>query len=273
MTLGKRVPVLCTSHGADLFSLKGRIATVVKKLVFKKSDFITVVSNAMREETLRFGVASEKIDVIPMGVDMLSDFTPDSDKRDRNTVVFVGRLVEKKGLTYLLEAFSLVLETNVDSRLVIAGAGPEENVLKKQASDLGIITKVEFLGAVQNDELSDFYQRAAIAVFPFVIAADGDQEGFGLVVVEALGCGCAVIASEVPAVRDILNGENGLLVSQRDSQQLAAAIVKLMQDDELCLKLSKKGRAMALEKFGWNGIAKRYNSRLSMLVSSKQLDG
>ena len=267
MIMRKPISVLCTSHGADLFSLRGRVAAAIKRMIFQKCDSSTVVSHAMRKEAERLGADPEQMSVVPMGVDMTTSFVPDPKKREQDTVVFVGRLVEKKGVSYLLEAFSLALKERAGLRLLIAGAGPEEDILKNLTLKLGITNSVEFLGAVKNSELPAIYQRGAIAVLPFVVAEDGDQEGFGLVVVESLGCGCAVVASEVPAVKDIItNGETGILVPQKNPQQLASVIIKLYKDPELRSQLAQRGHTYVMERFGWGSVAKRYSNLLKSLT-------
>jgi phosphatidyl-myo-inositol dimannoside synthase len=116
--------------------------------------------------------------------------------------VFVGRLVPKKGLEHLLDALHQLRQAGVSFSAEIVGHGPLAGTLAEKTRTLGLDDRVRFAGPVSHDSLADHYQRAAIAVFPFVEAADGDQEGFGLVMVEAMGCGCAVIASDLPAVRE-----------------------------------------------------------------------
>jgi phosphatidyl-myo-inositol dimannoside synthase len=145
--------------------------------------------------------------------------------------VFVGRLVPKKGLEHLLDALHQLRQAGVSFSAEIVGHGPLAGTLAEKTRTLGLDDRVHFAGPVSHDSLADHYQRAAIAVFPFVEAADGDQEGFGLVMVEAMGCGCAVIASDLPAVRDVIqNGETGILVPPGDSRALAAAIRDALED-------------------------------------------
>ncbi len=268
-TTGGSIPVLCTSHGADLFALQGGVVHWVKRMVLKHTDFLTVVSDAMRREAERLGADPDRSEVIPMGVDLESRFIPAAERRDPKTLVFAGRLVEKKGLCYLLEAFSELLREQGDLRLLVVGTGPEEESLRKQASTLGIGRNVEFIGAVENSDLPSLYQQAAIAVFPFIMTPEGDQEGFGLVIVEALGCGCAVVVSDLPAVRGILSdGVNGLLVPQKERDRLREAIEKLYRDQELCSRLARQGGNEVREKFDWKIVAGRYNKLLCGLADA-----
>src|SRR5690606_20027400 len=109
----------------------------------------------------------------------------------------------KKGLRYLLDALPTVLKHHPDSFISVAGFGPELDALRTQAATLGLTDSVRFLGAVPQSELPALYQRAALLVSPFVRAESGDEEGLGLVLVEAIGCGCPVLAGSVSAMADV----------------------------------------------------------------------
>jgi glycosyltransferase involved in cell wall biosynthesis len=131
--------------------------------------------------------------------------------------------------------------------------------LQQCAGELGLTDRTEFIGAISQERMAALYQSAAMAVFPFVAAAGGDQEGFGLVVVEAQGCACPVIASDVPAVRDtIIDGETGLLVQSGNVADLATRIEFLLDNPELALRLGTNGRRSAVERFDWDAVAARY---------------
>jgi glycosyltransferase involved in cell wall biosynthesis len=98
-----------------------------------------------------------------------------------------------------------------------------------------------------------------MAVFPFLVDRSGDQEGFGLVQVEAMGCGCPVIAGDLPAIHDtIVHQENGLLVPPGDPKSLARAIVMLLGDPALRDRLSAEGRKRMVERFEWEIVAGKY---------------
>ena len=186
-----RAKVLCTSHGGDLYGLKGVVFRRVKKMVIDACDHLTVVSHSMREDLMQLGVDSRKVSVIPMGVDLQRRFVPPTVPSRTESLLFVGRLVEKKGLRYLLEAMPKIIERYRQAQLTVIGDGPNRHDLEILVKGLGLRAHVQFLGALNNDELPAIYQRAKIVVFPSVVSDDGDREGFGLVLVEALGCGCA----------------------------------------------------------------------------------
>ncbi|QTQ36970.1 Glycosyl transferase, family 1 [Aromatoleum petrolei] len=254
-----RPPILCTSHGGDLFGLKGAAAEWIKRLVLRHAQRHTVVSQAMKRAEIELGAAPERIDVIPMGVDLRETFVPAQTARNGTSLLFVGRLVEKKGLAYLLEALPPLLPDFPDLTLQIAGDGPDRPALEQLATALGIAMHVRFLGRANNAQLPALYQQAGIVIFPSIVAQGGDQEGFGLVAVEALGCECALVATELPAMRDFLeDGVNALIVPQKDTHSLTTALRTLLDDPALRARLGKAGRLSVLNRFDWPVIADGY---------------
>lgn len=255
-----RIPLLCTSHGGDLFALRGPMFQRLKRWVIDRSQALTVVSRAMQKTVVGMGVAPDKVKVISMGVDLKYCFTPDPTvERSASELLFVGRLVEKKGLQTLIEAIPKMLSKNPAVRLTVAGAGPLEGELRELAQRLSISDKVDFLGMVMQSELPALYRRATVAVFPFLVAKSGDQEGFGLVQVEAMGCGCPVIAGDLPAIHDsITHEESGLLVPPGNPEVLADTILRALNDPDLCLRIAKEGRKRVMEQFDWEVVAGKY---------------
>jgi glycosyltransferase involved in cell wall biosynthesis len=101
---------------------------------------------------------------------------------------------------------------------------------------------------------------------PSIVAKSGDQEGLGLVAVEAMGCGCAVVATDLPAVRDtVQHGKTGLVARAADAEDLAAKIETLLDDDALRLRLAKDGNEFARERFDWSVVGADYASLISRL--------
>lgn len=257
---GKNVPLLCTSHGGDLFALKGKGLQRLKRRIMDKSAALTVVSTAMKKIVVDMGIVPDKVDVIPMGVDLKGLFMPDpSVPRKTDELLFVGRLVEKKGVHFLLEAMPAVLKNHPPVRLILAGSGPMEPELRQQAKRLHLSERVDFLGMVSQARLPELYRTATLAIFPFIVAKSGDQEGFGLVQVEAMGCECPVIAGDLPAIHDIIvHEENGLIVPSGNAQALADAIIKLLDDPGLRARLSGEGHKRVVQKFDWEIVAAKY---------------
>jgi glycosyltransferase involved in cell wall biosynthesis len=250
-------PFVVTSHGADLFALRGRLLQAFKRFVCARAAAATVVSRAMREELTRIGVDPANVSVQPMGVDLQYRFTPDSRvPRSHSEILFVGRLVEKKGLRFLIDAMPKVIAHHPDAFLTVAGFGPEEPRLREQVGRLGLAEKVRFLGAVRQADLPALYRRAAVFAAPFVRAHSGDREGLGLVSVEAAGCGCRVVVSRLPAVYDVFAEGEATFAEPGDAASLANALISSLgtaRSEPL------PSRETLLARFDWQVIANNYS--------------
>jgi glycosyltransferase involved in cell wall biosynthesis len=266
----RRAKVLCTSHGGDLFSLKGGFYQAIKQYVFNNCNYATVVSNAMKQHLQEMDWNTEHVSVQSMGVDLTTSFIPDSTVEKKGDLVFVGRLVEKKGVATLIDALGYLAEDFPSVKLTIVGDGPDRALLEQQVNSLGLDRHVEFTGARPNDQVPRFYQSAKIAVVPSVVAADGDQEGLGLVAVEAMGCGCATIASDLPALGDVItHDETGLVFRSGDARDLAAKIRRLLLDPAQLERLASDGRRFVEGKFDWNVVGSHYRRIIEACMGTR----
>lgn len=260
-------PWICTSHGGDLMGLNGWLPTLIKRWVIRSSSRLTVVSNTMMACAMSLGAKPEQLQTISMGVDTGTLFTPGpvTGRADKE-LLFVGRLVEKKGVAYLLDAMPRILGQQPGTRLGIVGDGPMESGLKQQAHRLGIAHAVTFHGAINNTGLPELYRRATIFVAPSIVTDQGDQEGLGLVLVEALACECPVVASDLPALRDVIvHGHTGWSVPQKSPGALADAVIKLLSEPGLRRDLAVNGREHVMQHFDWTVVATRYGQLLDEL--------
>ena len=259
-TARRTTSFVVTSHGADLYALNGWVLNALKRFVLRRASAATVVSRSMLDRLGGIGADTGKVSVLPMGVDLTERFTPDpSVLRSQDEILFVGRLVEKKGLQYLIEAMPLVLQSAPHARLTIAGFGPEEAALRKQVERLGLESTVTFLGAVQQTELPSLYRRAALFVAPFVQADSGDQEGLPVALMEAVACGCPVIAGHVPGIDDLLgNLTSELCVDARDLPALAVRIVAGLAHPDTERARALRVRDTASAHVDWARIARGY---------------
>lgn len=266
------IPLLTTSHGGDMYGLRGRHFDMLRRFVLRGSTGVTVVSRAMAEAAMAMGAKQERLRIIPMGVDLRHTFVPPSAPRSGKHILFVGRLVEKKGLTYLIKAMHRIVELHPDIVLTVVGDGPEKRKLRDEAEALGVSDRIIFAGSVVNTKLPVYYQEADICVFPSVVADSGDQEGFGLVLVEAMGCECTVVSSDLPAVRDIvIPGTTGCLVPEKNPELLANCILKLFENDGDCSSLGLRGREYVLERYDWYSIASLYSWFLNELIQKYEV--
>ena len=256
-------PVVVTSHGGDLYGLKGFVFNRMKRFVARRSAAVTVVSDAMRGVLKDLGIDDSHVNVIPMGVDLRNRFVPAVQRPASGVLLFVGRLVEKKGLKYLIEALPSILEKHPHATLKIVGDGQEKDKIIDRLLRLGLAERVEFFGAIANENLTELYHNSDVVVFPSVVAGNGDREGFGLVLVEALGCECATVVTDLPAMRDIIqNGKTALVVPQKDARLLAEKISLMIDDECLRQSLGRQGRHYVLERFDWEIITSQYKELL-----------
>lgn len=261
-------PLLCTSHGGDLYGLISKPMVWLKRFVLDRAEAVTTVSRRMRDDIGSLGIDPGKIHVIPMGVDLQTRFVPSVRQKTTKSLLFVGRVVEKKGLRFLIEALPEILEKHPDAKLRVAGDGQELNAMKKLAYDFGLTGHVHFLGAVANETLPGLYQTSDVVVFPSIVAKGGDREGFGLVLVEALGCGCAVVATDLPAMQDIIeDGRTALIVPQRNARRIVNAIVRLLDDEDLRICLGKTGRRAVASRFDWENVTERYAKIYNKIIN------
>lgn len=248
-------PYIVTGHGGDVTSLNKGILKKLKIRCLKKAGYITVVSKHLKNEVLKL-YDTPNIDVISMGC-KTQNFgkqyaVPNYfNQGDQKVVLFVGRLAEKKGVTYLIEAMK-----EVDAKLVIVGDGPLRKQLEEQAKEQG--DKIEFLGAKTHDELKTIYASADIFVAPSVTAKDGDQEGFGLVMLEAMASGLPVVATNSGGITDLIKDQqNGLLVEEKNVMQLSQKIKKLLLDEKTLNKCID-GANMIIREYGYLKLSKKY---------------
>lgn len=257
-------PYIVTGHGGDVCSLNKGIVRKLKIRCIKKAKKVTVVSEHLKNRILEL-VPDADIEVISMGVDT-NAFGPQYrienyfGQGDKKVVLFVGRLAEKKGVTYLIEAMQYI-----DALLVIAGDGPLRTELEKQAytqalqknpnarfpdettnDDWKRFGNVLFVGSKTHSELRVIYASSDVFCMPSVTAKDGDQEGFGLVMLEAMASGLPIIASNSGGIPQLIkDSENGLLCEEKCVWQLADNIISLLDDEDLYIKLQTNGHSTA----------------------------
>ena len=174
------------------------------------------------------------------------------------TVLFVGRLVERKGVSHLVDAVNLLLP-GADVRLVIVGDGPERARIEARVRDRGLDGRVAVRGQVSDAELQAAYAGADAFVLPAVVDRRGDTEGLGVVLLEAMNHRVPVIASAIGGITDIVeDGVSGLLVPPGDAPALAAALGRLARAPDLAAGLGEAGYRRLRERFDWDAITRRW---------------
>ena len=267
-----RLPYIVTSHGADLYALRGAAFTRIKRAVLRRSSGASVVSTAMLKEIEATGADPSRVRVLPMGVDTTERFTPDpATVRHPDELLFVGRLVEKKGLRHLLSAMPEVLRQRPAAMLTVVGFGPEAEPLAAQASELKISHAVRFLGAVKQADLPTLYRRATLFVAPFVRAESGDQEGLPVALMEAAACGCPLLVGNVAGLEDILGADTqGLTLDPRATNELATRIVETLVDPAPAHAAAERVMLRAIDRLDWHRVACRYADLLKSACASAE---
>lgn len=165
-------------------------------------------------------------------------------------ILFIGRLIEKKGIIYLLEAIQQLIKLDPSIQLIIVGKGKNERKLKATCRLLGIQKNVTFKGWQNPQQIKHLYVDSDIFVLPSIIASNGDRDGIPNVLLEAMASGTPVISTPVSGITEVILHEyNGLLVPERDSNRLANAIFALLKNETYGRYLSKNALDVVRQKF------------------------
>ncbi len=263
----KKIPILITSHGGDLYCFDNYLFRKLKVFILNQCEAISVVSTMMKADLISWGIDKNKISILPMGTDIKNTFNCLSQiKRRKNHVLFVGRLVSKKGVDVLIKSIEYISNKITDFQLDIIGDGPEKLHLENLTKKLNLTSKVKFLGPKKHNQLPEIYQQYLISIVPSITADNGDREGFGLVCVEAMGCGCAVIASDYGAIHDIIkHNVNGVIIPQNSPKDLGEAISSLLTNPIAIGSISSNA-IKTVQKFDWNHIAQKYTHLIKSII-------
>ncbi|HEX8362071.1 MAG TPA: glycosyltransferase family 4 protein [Longimicrobium sp.] len=265
-------PLVSTFFGVELTWMESQfpfLAPMLRRIV-RGSDAVTAISTYTAERLQRVapGVRTE---VIPFGaaVDAAPSLPPPRPAGARPELLFIGRLVERKGVHLLLEALSL-LTAGTRPLLRVVGDGPERGRLQEMATGLRLGDDVVFHGFISAEEKAERLAGCDAFVLPAVVDAKGDTEGLGVVLLEAMTYGKPVIASAAGGIVDIVSdNRNGYLVPPGDAGALAGAIRSCIENPEHARSLGAQGRVDVEKGFSWPVIAERLKT-LYESVSSKR---
>jgi GT2 family glycosyltransferase/glycosyltransferase involved in cell wall biosynthesis len=178
---------------------------------------------------------------------------------ERSSSIFTAsRLVEKKGLEYLIQACSILKRRGVPARCAVIGEGPERPRLEGLVAELGLEGDVEFVGALPNDAIWTRVGAEDICVVPSVYAADGERDGIPVILLEALARGHAVVTTDVSGIPELIaSGEHGVLVPERDPDALAQALARLIGDVAERKRLAAAGQRRVWKEFAIEDKARR----------------
>lgn len=233
---------------------------VYGKKILKKVDRIIAVSSAVREDISKYGLNKDKIVVIHNGVDtkvfkptkpVFKEQYEDSD----NLLIFVGRIIEQKGLDHLIDAMPHILKEYPSTKLLIVGKGKIKPRLIKKVKKIGLNDKIIFPGFIDEELMPNLYSSADVFVLPSL------WEVLPIALLEALSCGAPLLASDAGGNPEIVeNGRNGFIFEKKNNEELIEKLRIMLDDHSLRKNMRRESREMALKKFDWD------------LITSKTLD-
>ncbi len=255
-------PVVSQFHGVELrwVTRKLPVFKPFLRAVLRGSRLVIANSSDTRNEIERLGTAC-RVEVVPYGSPVPdpgeTPLPPEDPARPRR-ILFVGRLVERKGVECLVRALQLLNGLPWPVYLDIVGSGPLEESLRSLVRELGLESRVNLAGRVPNENLKDYYSACDCFVLPAIIDSRGDTEGLGVVLIEALTFRRPVVASGLGGIVDVIKHEcTGLLVPEKDPSALAAALSRVLTDRGLARTLGEQGSAFVREYFNWDRILDR----------------
>jgi glycosyltransferase involved in cell wall biosynthesis len=224
-------------------------------LEYKFADKVIAVSEAIASEASRFyHLPIDKIEVIPNGVNL--SYPPNENRneveKDDHTILFVGRLIWRKGVKFLIDAMPQILAEYPKSKLFLVGDGMQRGSLERGVKELRIENSVLFLGKVSNETLFSLYQKADVYVQPSL------YEPFGISILEAMSWGKPIVGTYTGGTPELIkNGNEGILVEPGNSLQLAKAVLDILPNSMFRKKLGENARRKVLREFTWKSIAQK----------------
>jgi glucosyltransferase len=255
------LPVVVTLHGYDInidkrwWQLPNQPPThrrYPRRLLMLAADprvHFVAVSDAIKDRATEWGIPAERISVRYIGVD-LGAFQPTGSPIGARPprILFVGRLVEKKGVEHLIRAFWRVKAVVPAAELVVVGDGPLRLKLESLAAQLNV--QVQFLGSLASQRVREELLTARVLCSPSVTAENGDAEGLPIVILEAQACGVPVVTSARGGAGEaIVDGSSGYVFEERDVESLSQRLLHLLLDDEVATSMGRAGRRNMEEKF------------------------
>lgn len=260
------VPFSFTGHATDLFRDRCALADKIRR-----ADFIVCISEFHREFYLKHGARPEQLFVAYCGINPEWFYPPEAreamlDKPYR--IVSSGRLVEKKGFAYLIDACRILADRGENFECIIGGSGELEAELRSMVVTQGLSNQVIVTGqTLLQEKIIDFMHGGDVYVLPCVWASDNDVDGLPQMLMEAMACGLPAISTLLVGIPDLIrHEETGLLVEPNNALALADAIARLIHDRPLAVRLAHAGREWVLEKFDLKNcldpLIERYRHKL-----------
>ncbi|MGE5361959.1 MAG: glycosyltransferase [Bacteroidales bacterium] len=265
-----RLPLVISLHGSDVFvAERHRVIGRIARAAFRRAGWVTACSDDLRLRAVALGARPDHSETVPYGVDA-DRFKPNSDARarrrmlaglaaDQPVVFTAGRLVRKKGFEYLIDALPALAARVPDVALVLGGDGDLAQELRARAAALGMSDRVIFTGVLNQSDVGEWLAAADVAVVPSVRDDSGNVDGLPNVVMESLASGTALVATDAGGIRSVAHdGENAVIVAQRDPGALADATGRLLANRELRARIGETARRLVMERHSWAQVAERF---------------
>jgi glycosyltransferase involved in cell wall biosynthesis len=275
------LPVVISLHGSDVYVAERQaVVRPVARRALARMDALTACSDDLRDRTIALGADPARCETIPYGVDT-KRFAPDPATRarvrqaaglpaDAEVVFTAGRFVSKKGFEYLIDATAEVARSRPALRLVLAGGGDLEAALRARVRDRGIVDRVSFPGVLDQGEVAAYLAAADVAAVPSVHDGRGNVDGLPNTVMESLASGTALVASRVAGIPSVVtDGDTGVLVPEKDTLALAAALARVLGDTPFRRALGDRARAAAVSRHSWAGVAERFEGAYARAASHR----
>lgn len=259
-------PVVVYAHGEELTTWGQGAKYKAMRFALRHADRVIANSEHTRATLLGMGVAATRIKIVYPGVDV-SVFRPGLDTsglresleigRDDILLFSVGRLSRRKGFDVAIRAVARLHAEGLRLRYVIGGIGEDAAYLDGLIDELGVAAYVHRVGAITEPDLPRWLNACEVFVMPNR-EIDGDNEGFGMVFIEAAACGKPSLAGEAGGTGSaVLHGETGLRVNGADLEPVVAAMRRLVEDGQLRAQLGQSGLRRVEKLFSWEAVASR----------------
>lgn len=254
------IPHITTAHVLDLtISSNIPVLGILIKWVLKNTDSVTVNSSFTRDQVLHFSPSSLPISIIPMGMDETRIKNVKNKKpslHQGHAILFVGRLINWKGIDTLIEAIHLIEPDYPDISLTIIGVGPERTRYEELTKKMELNSVIQFRGLVSDSELNDAYKTSDLFILPSKAQNGMVMEGLGVVLLEAIAHGVPVIGSRIGGIPDIIeDGVTGRLSEPGNAEDLAEKIEWVFGHPEESERYAEHARIMIKEKFSWDRLS------------------
>jgi len=260
--LGKKIRFYTTFHGYDISSYIATYGPAVYSRLLKKGDLFLPINSEWKKKLIELGCPDSKIEIIRMGVNLRKiSFKKNFSLHKPVRLVTVGRLVEKKGIQYSMQAFAQALKEYPDMVYSIVGEGELKNELEDLAIKLNLHNKFSFLGFKNNEEILKLLNESDIFLLTSVSAKNGDLEGIPVSLMEAMASGVVVISSYHSGIPELIkDGISGMLVQEKQIAEITEKIKKIIEEPQTYKRLAEEARREIEENYNLEKIKEKINN-------------